>query len=127
MLNIPINVWLVDSNTLVGARFIEIRLHDIMNSADVPLLVELIRSHFLPAHNIRLEEAVQDIRAFFSSRQYVARVEKTMSDFNYGLAMNMVGHMADPNLSFRIMENLETRDIHLWEYGALPELEYMLC
>ena len=127
MLNIPINVWLVDSSSLVGARFIEIRLHDIMNSADVPLLVELIRSHFLPTHDIRLEEAVQDIRAFFSSRQYVAKVEKTMSDFNYGLAMNMVGHMTDPKLSFRIMENLETRDINLWEYGALLELEYMLC
>ena len=127
MLNIPINVWLVDSKTLVGARFIEIRLHDIMNPADVPFLVELIRSHFLPTHDIRLEEAVQDIRAFFSSRQYVAKVEKTMSDFNCGLAMNMVGQMADPNLSFRVMENLETRDIHMWEYGALPELEYMLC
>ena len=127
MLNIPINVWLVDSSSLVGARFIEIRLHDIMNSADVPLLVELIRSHFLPTHDIRLEEAVQDIRSFFSSRQYAAKVEKTMSDFNYGLAMNMVGHMTDPKLSFRIMENLETRDINLWEYGALLELEYMLC
>lgn len=127
MLNIPINVWLVDSNTLVGARFIEIRLHDIMNSADVPLLVELIRSHFLATQDINLEEAVQDIRAFFSSRRYVAKVEKTMSDFNYVLAMNMLGNMTDANLSFRVMENMETRDIHIWEYDAIPELEYILC
>ena len=115
MLNIPINVWLVDSSSLVGARFIEIRLHDIMNSADVPLLVELIRSHFLPTQDIRLEEAVQDIRAFFSSRQYVAKVEKTMSDFNCGLAMNMVGHMTDPKLSIQVMGNMELMDIDVWE------------
>ena len=115
MLNIPINVWLVDSKTLVGARFIEIRLHDIMNSTDVPLLVELIRSHFLPTHDIRLEEAVQDIRAFFSSRQYVAKVEKTMSDFNCGIAMNMVGHMTDPKLSIQVIENMELMDIDVWE------------
>ena len=115
MLNIPINVWLIDSKTLVGSRFIEIHLHDIMNDADVPLLVELIRSHFLPTHDIRLEEAVQDIRAFFSSRQYVAKVEKTMSDFNYGLAMNMVGHMTDPKLSIQVMGNMELMDIDVWE------------
>ena len=115
MLDIPMNVWLVDSKTRVGSRFIEIRLHDIMNSADVPLLVELIRSHFLPTHDIRLEEAVQDIRSFFSSRQYAAKVEKTMSDFNYGLAMNMVGHMTDPNLSIQVMDDMELMDIDVWE------------
>lgn len=127
MLNTLINVWLVDSSSLVGARFIEIRLHDIMNLADVRLLVELIRSHFLPTQDIRIEEAVHDIRGFFSSRQYVAKVEKTMSDFNYSLAMNMVGQMVDPNLSFQVMENMESINIHMWEYGALPELEHMLC
>ena len=127
MLNIPVNIWLVDSRTLVGVRFIEIHLHDIMSPEDVPLLVELVRSHFLATHDIRLEEAVQDIRAFFSSRQYVATVEKTLSDFNFVLAMNMVGNITDPNLSFRVMENLETRDIHMWEYDALPTLENVLC
>jgi hypothetical protein len=127
MLNIPINVWVVDSKTLVGARFIEIHIHDIMSPADVPLLVDLINSHFLETNNIQLEEAVQDIRAFFSSRQYVATVEKTLSDFNFVLAVNMLGHLTDPNLSLQVMENMEIKDIHMWEYDALPTLEYMLC
>jgi hypothetical protein len=127
MLNIPVNVWIVDSHTMVGARFIEIRIHDILYTSDVPLLVELMRSHFTATQDINLDAAVQDIRAFFSTRQYVATVEKTLSDFDFVLAMNMMGHMADPQLSFRVMDNRQITDIHMWEPDALPNLEYMLC
>jgi hypothetical protein len=127
MLNIPINVYIIDSHTMVGARFIQIRLHDIMSPADVPLLVELIRSHFIATHDIRVDEAVQDIRAFFSSRQYVATAESTLSDFDFVLAMNMLGHMTDPQLSFRVMEDKQITEIHMWEHDAIPNLEYMLC
>lgn len=127
MLNNSVEIYMVDSRTLVGARFIEIHIYDIMRSTDVPLLVELIRSHFLAIQDIRLDEAVHDIHAFFSSRQYAARVEKTLSEFNFVLAMNMLGQMEEPNLSLRIMENREITDIHMWENGALSDLQDMLC
>ena len=127
MLNIPVNVWIVDSHTMVGVRFIEIHIHDILYASDVPLLVELMRSHFTATRDINLDEAVQDIRAFFSTRQYVATVEKTLSDFDFVLAMNMMGHMTDPQLSFQVMENRQPMDIHMWEPDAIPNLEYMLC
>lgn len=124
MLNIPIYVWVLDSHTMIGARFVEIHIHDIMNPEDVTLLVELMRSHF--GREVRLDEAVQDIRAFFSSRQYVATVERAISDFDFVLAMNMLGHMTDPQLSLRLMQNNEYSDIHMWNHGALWELEDML-
>jgi hypothetical protein len=127
MLNIPIDVRVTDARTMVGARLIEIHIHDIMKPADVPLLVELIRSHLLTTHEIHLNEAIQDIREFFSSRQYVATVEKTLSDFNLTIAMNMMGHMIDPQLSFSLIENNESIDICMWESEALSSLVYMLC
>jgi hypothetical protein len=127
MLNIPINVCIIDSRTLVGARFVVIHLHDVLYTSDVALLVELLRSHFTATQDINLDGAVQDIREFFSSRQYVATVERTLSDFDFVLAMNMLGHMTDPHLSFRVTENKEMTDIHMWEPDALPNLEYMLC
>ena len=127
MLNIPINVCIVDSRTLVGARFVVIHLHDVLYTSDVALLVELMRSHFTATQEINLDGAVQDIREFFSSRQYVATVERTLSDFDFVLAMKMLGHMTDPHLSFRVTENKEMTDIHMWEPDALPNLEYMLC
>lgn len=127
MLNIPVDVWIVDSRTMVGVRFIEIHIHDILYASDVPLLVELMRSHFTSIQDINLDAAVQDIRAFFSTRQYVATVEKTLSDFDFVLAMNILGHITDPQLSFRVLENRQITDIHMWEPDALPNLEYMLC
>jgi hypothetical protein len=127
MLNIPINVYIIDSRTLVGARFVVIHLHDVLYTSDVSLLVELLRSHFTATQDINLDGAVQDIREFFSSRQYVATVERTLSDFDFVLAMNMLGHMTDPHLSFRVMEDKQITEIHMWEPDALPNLEYMLC
>lgn len=125
MLHIPIHVWVMDSTTMIGARFVEIRLHDIMRYEDVPLLVELLRSHFM-TQEIHLNEAVEDIRAFFASRQYVATVEKTVSDLDFVLAMNMLAHMTDPQLSLQLMQNREHSDIHMWEHDSLQELERIL-
>jgi len=125
MLNIPINVWVLDSRTMMGARFVEIHLHDIMRHEDVPLLVELLRSHF--GREIRLDAAVQDIKAFFESRQYVATVQRTVTDFDFTLATNMLGHMENPQLSLRLMENNEFHDIHMWNQGAVWELDEVLC
>jgi hypothetical protein len=127
MLNIPVNIYIIDSRTMVGVRFVEIHIHDILYRSDVPLFLELLRSHFMAAQDINLNEAVSDIRAFFTSRKYVATVERTLSDFDFVLAMNILGQMTDPHLSFRILENRELIDIHMWEPSALPDLEYMLC
>jgi len=127
MLNIPMDVSIIDSRTMVGARFIEIHIHDIMSPSDVPLLVELLRGHFMATEDIRLDEAVQDIRAFFSTRHYVATVERSLSDFDFVLATNILGHMTDPHLSFRLTENKEQMDIHMWEPDAISNLNYMLC
>jgi hypothetical protein len=126
MLNMPVDVWVLDSRTMVGARFVEIHVHDILRPEDVSLLVELMRGHFM-TREIHLDEAVEDIRAFFASHQYVATVERTLSDFDFTLATNMLGHMTDPQLSLRLMQNREYSDIHMWEPGALWALEYMLC
>jgi len=125
MLNMPIHVWVLDSHTMIGARFVEIHLHDIMRAEDVPLLVELMRSHFT-TRDIQLDAAVQDIRAFFESRQYVATVERTVSEFDFVLAANMLSHMADPQLSVRLMQNNEHKDIHMWEHDSLWLLEDIL-
>jgi hypothetical protein len=127
MLNIPVNIYIIDSRTMVGVRFVEIHIHDILYRSDVPLFLELLRSHFMAAQDINLNEAVSDIRAFFTSRKYVATVERTLADFDFVLARNILGQMTDPHLSFRILENRELIDIHMWEPSALPDLEYMLC
>ena len=125
MLNIPIDVWVLDSRTMMGARFVEIRLHDIMRPEDVGLLMELMRGHLL-TQEIQLNAAVEDIREFFVSRNYVATVERTVTDFDFVLATNMLGHMEDPQLSLRLMQNNEYSDIHMWNHGALWELEDIL-
>jgi hypothetical protein len=125
MLNIPIDVWVLDSRTMMGARFVEIHLHDIMRPEDVGLLVELMRGHFM-TQEIQIDQAVQDIHEFFVSRQYVATVARTVTDFDFVLAMNMMGHMEDPQLSLRLMENNEFHDIHMWQAGAVGELDEML-
>ena len=124
MLNIPINVWVLDSRSMMGARFVEIHLHDIIRHEDVPLFVELLRSHF--GREIRLDAAIQDIKAFFESRQYVATVQRTVTEFDFVLATNMLVHMEDPQLSLRLMENNEFHDIHMWNHGAMWELEDIL-
>lgn len=127
MLDIPINVWVVDSKTLVGERFIEIRLYDKMIPSDIILLVELIRSYFIMTQSIKLEEMVEDIRVFFSSRSYAAKVEKTMSNFNCDIVMNILGNRKKTNLSLQVLNNIEMKDVHMWEDDAISELEYMLC
>lgn len=127
MLDIPINVWIVDSKTLVGERFIEIRLYDKMIPSDIILLVELIRSYFVPTQIIKLEEVVQDIRVFFSSRSYAAKVEKTISSFNCDIVMNILGDRKKTNVSLQVLDNIEMRDIHIWEHDAILELEHILC
>ena len=124
MLNIPINVWVLDSRSMMGARVVEIHLHDIIRHEDVPLFVELLRSHF--GREIRLDAAIQDIKAFFESRQYVATVQRTVTEFDFVLATNMLVHMEDPQLSLRLMENNEFHDIHMWNHGAMWELEDIL-
>jgi hypothetical protein len=124
MLNIPINVWVLDSRSMMGARFVEIHLHDIIRHEDVPLLVELLRSHF--GREIRLDAAIQDIKAFFESRHYVATVQRTVTEFDFVLAANMLAHMEDPQLSLRLMENNEFHDIHMWSHGAVWELDDIL-
>ena len=122
MLNIPINVWVLDSRTMMGARFVEIHLHDIMRHEDVPLFVELLRANLL-TQEIQLDQAVQDIHEFFVSRQYVATVARTVTEFDFMLAVNMMGQMEDPQLSLRLTENNESHDIHMWQAGAVGELD----
>lgn len=126
MLNIPINVWVLDSRTMMGARFVEIHLHDIMRHEDVPLFVELLRANLL-TQEIQLDQTVQDIHEFFVSRQYVATVARTVTDFDFMLAVNMMGQMEDPQLSLRLTENNESHDIHMWQAGAVGELDERVC
>lgn len=125
MLNIPINVWVLDSRTMMGARFVEIHLHDIMRHEDVPLFVELLRANLL-TQEIQLDQTVQDIHEFFVSRQYVATVARTVTDFDFMLAVNMMGQMEDPQLSLRLTENNESHDIHMWQAGAVGELDAII-
>jgi hypothetical protein len=107
---------------MMGARFVEIHLHDIMRHEDVPLFVELLRANLL-TQEIQLDQAVQDIHEFFVSRQYVATVARTVTEFDFMLAVNMMGQMEDPQLSLRLTENNESHDIHMWQAGAVGELD----